>query len=98
MKKSQLNAISYYYSNKRKEEEKSECEKLNLLTAFDFQSQFKTIKGFLNAYKNKSQKFALAKEEAIKRIDLKIKSVEGSNNNPGLVKKLKEYNEFLKSC
>lgn len=95
MKKSQLNAISYSYSQKRKAEEKALAEKLNILVLFNYQDTFKSLKGLINAYNTKSKKFDIAKKQGIDKITAKIKSVEKINKE--LTEKLTMHKNFLET-
>ena len=50
MKKSQLNAISYACSQKKQQEAEKKAMELGIDKLFAYQSAFKTMRGFVNAY------------------------------------------------
>lgn len=64
--KAQLHAISKSYSNKRKKEIKKKADEMGILKFFYYQSTYKTLTGFVNAYGSK--KFNQACDEASQRI------------------------------
>lgn len=57
MKRSQLNAISRYYTEKRRREWEQKAEEYGILKAFNKQKQYKTIRGYILAYERKNRIF-----------------------------------------
>lgn len=60
MKKSQLNAISYAYSAKRKREAQERAAALGVGRIYEYQTKYKTLSGFVNAYGTKAFEKAVA--------------------------------------
>ena len=50
----QLNAISRYYTEKRRREWEQKAEEYGILKAFNNQKQYKTIRGYVLAYERKT--------------------------------------------
>lgn len=50
----QLNAISRYYTEKRRREWEQKAEEYGILKAFNKQKQYKTIRGYVLAYERKT--------------------------------------------
>ena len=57
MKKSQLNAISYAYAEKKRRENREELVSLGLVSVFNKQKAYRTITRFLKARENCSKKY-----------------------------------------
>lgn len=52
--KAQLNAISHYYTEKRRREWERWATEYGILRAFEKQKQYKTIRGYVLAYERKN--------------------------------------------
>lgn len=94
MKKSQLNAISRAYSQKRQKAIEEQAKQLNLENAFYNQETYKTLRGFITAFENKTPKFYEAIEQAKQKIEHKIKCASGKYKDQ-LIKKYTNYLTFL---
>lgn len=46
----QLNAISYYYTEKRRKENVAKLEELEINHIYNWQTHYKTLTGFINGY------------------------------------------------
>ena len=77
MTKSQLYAISYSYSRKQKDltEEKAKAKNIDLI--FEYQSVYKSLKGFVESKDNK--KLEKAYKQALQNIINRKKQLELSN-------------------
>lgn len=75
MKKSQLYAISYSYARKKAAEDFEKAENLKINYIFEFQEIYKTLGGFVNAYKSRQFLKAVkqAKEKATARKEQLLK-------------------------
>lgn len=75
--KRQLNAISRSYSEKRKREAYIRAHELGVDELFPFQPNYKTVRGFVDAYGTSNFKAAVI--SALHNLDERKRSLEGSH-------------------
>ena len=84
MKKSQMHAISYSIRKKEEEQRLKELEQLGLAEVFNYQTIYKTSRGFLNADENGRKKAIKNAVQAMEtRLDRLIKcNAKNSDGTP----------------
>lgn len=76
MKTSQLNAISYSYSEKRKKANLARLAELQLDRVFKYQTIYKTAAEFVKGYEKKQPRFLKAMIEASLKVNQKAVAID----------------------
>lgn len=86
MKKSQLNAISYYYAEQNRKKAREQAAELRIEHIFEFQKNYKTITRFVKAYG--TERFLQAAKSA-------KKSLEKTAETPKKAVALQQASEYI---
>lgn len=93
MKQSQLRAISYAYSEKKRRADRKQAEELGINLIYSWNSVYKTLGGFVNAYGTKNfEKAVRTAKEALEERAEKLKKCGCTSW------KVEECQDSLKQC